>query len=90
MNHSENKKQQHGSDAEDKALDKLEEMWDRQILKGDDEFYESRIRSKPEGTKDDLKGQAIAAFVILKEGFDASQWAEEKLKEHVQHHNTNI
>jgi len=57
MNHSENKKQQHGSDAEDKALDKLEEMWDRQILKGDDEFYESRIRSKPEGTKDDLKGQ---------------------------------
>ncbi len=57
MNHTDNKKQQQASNDDDKAIDKLEEMWDRQILKGDDEFYESRIRSKSEGSKNDLKGQ---------------------------------
>ena len=35
------------------------------------------------GVKDDLKGQAIAAFVILKEGNKPSVEAEEKLKAHV-------
>jgi hypothetical protein len=57
MNHSENKKQQHARDAEDKALDKLEEMWDRQILKGDDEFYESRIQSKSKKENPDFKSK---------------------------------
>ena len=46
MNHTDNKKQQQASNDDDKAIDKLEEMWDRQILKGDEEFYESRIQSK--------------------------------------------
>lgn len=35
------------------------------------------------GIKDDLKGQAIAAFVILREGHDPTIEAEEELKNHV-------
>ncbi len=35
------------------------------------------------GVSDELKGQAIAAFVILKEGNDPTIEAEEELKEHV-------
>ncbi len=35
------------------------------------------------GVKDDIKGQAIAAFVILKEGHKAEPRIEEILKEHV-------
>ena len=35
------------------------------------------------GVKDDLKGQAIAAFVILKEQFKADSAIEEQLKNHV-------
>jgi acetyl-CoA synthetase len=35
------------------------------------------------GVKDDLKGQAIVAFVILKEGHEATQAMEELLKQHV-------
>ncbi len=35
------------------------------------------------GVKDDLKGQAIAAFVILKEGHKPSDEAQEVLKNHV-------
>ena len=35
------------------------------------------------GVTDELKGQAIAAFVILKEGNDPTIEAEEVLKEHV-------
>lgn len=59
MNHRENKKQQqHSRHAEDKALDKLEEMWDRQILKGDDEFYEGRIQSKSKKENPDLKNKS--------------------------------
>ena len=40
--------------ANDAALEKLEEMWDRQILKGDDELFESRFRTRPEEKKSDL------------------------------------
>lgn len=47
-------KQDEAPGAEDKVLDKLEEMWDRQILKGDDEFYESRVPSESRQTKADL------------------------------------
>lgn len=55
MNHV-NKKQKQGEEpsADDKALDKLEEMWDKQVLKGDDEFYETRISSRSLRTKPDL------------------------------------
>lgn len=35
------------------------------------------------GVKDDLKGQAIVAFVILKEGHEATPAMEEELKKHV-------
>jgi len=35
------------------------------------------------GVKDELKGQAIAAFVILKEGNDPASDVEEELKKHV-------
>jgi len=35
------------------------------------------------GVKDDIKGQAIAAFVILKEGYKFDSKTEEVLKEHV-------
>ena len=35
------------------------------------------------GIKDELKGQAIAAFVILKEGNEPSKEAEDTLKDHV-------
>ena len=35
------------------------------------------------GVKDDLKGQAIVAFVILKEGNESSPQMEEELKKHV-------
>lgn len=35
------------------------------------------------GIKDDIKGQAIAAFVILREGNDPTLEAEEELKNHV-------
>lgn len=57
MNHTDNKKQQHTSNDDDKAIDKLEEMWDRQILKGDDEFYESRIQSKSKKENPDFKSK---------------------------------
>jgi acetyl-CoA synthetase len=35
------------------------------------------------GRPDDLKGQAIAAFVSLEAGFDASESLKKALKEHV-------
>jgi len=35
------------------------------------------------GVKDDIKGQAIAAFVILKEGYKIDPKTEDILKEHV-------
>jgi hypothetical protein len=38
-------KHQERDDIPDKALEKLEEMWDRKILKGDDDFFDSRSRS---------------------------------------------
>ena len=37
---------EHQRNVPDKALDKLEEMWDRKILKGDDEFIESGLSSR--------------------------------------------
>jgi hypothetical protein len=54
MTPNDNRKTQQAGHAEDKALEKLEEMWDRQILKGDDEFFESRRPSRPEKAKADL------------------------------------
>lgn len=57
MNHTDNKKQQQASNDDDKAIDKLEEMWDRQILKGDEEFYESRIQSKAGKENSDFKSK---------------------------------
>jgi hypothetical protein len=38
----------------DREMDKLEAMWDRQIMKGDDEFFESRIPSRSHQSKSDL------------------------------------
>lgn len=37
---------QHKKDVDELTQEKLEEMWDRQILKGDDEFYENRFCSR--------------------------------------------
>jgi hypothetical protein len=36
-----------------RALDKLAEMWDKQWMKGDDDFFESRIPHRSEKTKQD-------------------------------------
>jgi hypothetical protein len=36
-----------------RSLDKLEEMGDKQWMKGDDEFFESRIPHRSEKTKQD-------------------------------------
>ncbi len=51
--HDKPKRSEHSTD-DDPALDKLEEMWDRQIMKGDDEFFESRIPSESNRSKKDL------------------------------------
>ncbi len=45
--------------------------------------HNSVAESAVVGITDDVKGQAIAAFVILKEGFDPTKEAEEVLKDHV-------
>jgi hypothetical protein len=44
------KRGEHSTD-DDPALDKLEEMWDRQIMNGDDKFFESRTPSKSSTSK---------------------------------------
>jgi len=54
MNTQDKPKRGEHSTEDDAALDKLEEMWDRQIMKGDDEFFESRIPSKSSTSKKDL------------------------------------
>ncbi len=45
--------------------------------------HESVAESAVVGIKDDLKGQAIAAFVILKEGFEGGKEEQNLLKNHV-------
>lgn len=40
------------ADQEQRAIDKLEEMWDRELAKGDDEFFESTDRHRPAESKD--------------------------------------
>lgn len=40
------KEKEYQKDVPDKTFDKLEEMWDRKILKGDDEVLESRLSSR--------------------------------------------
>jgi hypothetical protein len=47
------KRNKHSTD-DDRELDKVEEMWDRQIMKGDDDFYERRIPSSSNKSKKDL------------------------------------
>jgi hypothetical protein len=47
------KRSEHSTD-DDREFEKLEEMWDRQIMKGDDEFFESRVPSKSIKGKKDL------------------------------------
>ncbi len=54
MNTQDKPKRDEHSTNDDPALDKLEAMWDRQILKGDDEFFESRIPSESNRSKKDL------------------------------------
>ncbi len=41
------------ADQEQRAIDKLEEMWDRELAKGDDEFFESTDRHRAAESKDD-------------------------------------
>ncbi|VAW19633.1 Acetyl-CoA synthetase, partial [hydrothermal vent metagenome] len=45
--------------------------------------HSSVAESAVVGIKDDLKGQAIAAFVILKEGFEGGEEEQTLLKNHV-------
>ncbi|MEO7988600.1 MAG: hypothetical protein ABI663_03605 [Chryseolinea sp.] len=40
------------SDREQRAIDKLEEMWDRELAKGDDEFFESAYPHRSTENKD--------------------------------------
>ncbi|MBX2914714.1 MAG: hypothetical protein KF856_05490 [Cyclobacteriaceae bacterium] len=40
------------ADQEQRAIDKLEEMWDRELAKGDDEFFESTDRYRATESKD--------------------------------------
>lgn len=40
------------ADQEQGAIDKLEEMWDRELAKGDDEFFESTDRHSAAESKD--------------------------------------
>jgi len=40
------------ADQEQRAIDKLEEMWDRELAKGDDEFFESTDRHRAAESKD--------------------------------------
>jgi hypothetical protein len=42
MTPNDNQKTLQPGNVDNRALEQLEEMWDRQILKGDDEFFESR------------------------------------------------
>jgi hypothetical protein len=56
MTPNHNQKKQQPGNTDDRALEKLEEMWDRQILKGDDEFFESR-RASPQKKKADLNDE---------------------------------
>jgi hypothetical protein len=56
MTPNHNRKTQQPGKADDRALEKLEEMWDQQILKGDDEFFESR-RASPKKAKADLNDE---------------------------------
>ncbi len=54
MNTQDKPKRGEQSTGDDPALDKLEAMWDRQIMKGDEDFYESRIPSESNRSKKDL------------------------------------
>lgn len=40
------------ADQEQRAIDKLEEMWDRELAKGDDEFFESTDLHRAAENKD--------------------------------------
>lgn len=40
------------ADQQQRAVDKLEEMWDRELAKGDDEFFESTDRHRAAESKD--------------------------------------
>lgn len=40
------------ADQEQRAIDKMEEMWDRELAKGDDEVFESTDRNRAAETKD--------------------------------------
>lgn len=51
--HDKTKRGEHSTD-DDREFGKLEEMWDRQIMKGDEDFYESRIPSESNRSKKDL------------------------------------
>jgi hypothetical protein len=56
MTPNNNRKTQQPGTVADRALEKLEEMWDRQILKGDDEFFERR-RASPKRTEADFNDE---------------------------------
>jgi hypothetical protein len=45
------------SDQEQRAIDKLEEMWDRELAKGDDEFYDSVNPRRSEPGKENEKDE---------------------------------
>ncbi|SKC85160.1 hypothetical protein [Ohtaekwangia koreensis] len=47
MPSNDKRKTQQPGNTDDRALEKLEQIWDRQILKGDD-FLENRMPSKTE------------------------------------------
>lgn len=54
MNSQDKPKPGEHSPDDDREFEKLEEMWDRQIMKGDEDFYESRIPSESNRSKKDL------------------------------------
>lgn len=54
MNTQDKPKRGELSNDDDREFEKLEEMWDRQIMKGDEDFFESRIPSESNRSKKDL------------------------------------